>query len=120
VSDRPERVRIGPFVFNITWSQAELMRFCRTDGQDAFGQTHPDTLNIYIDDTRPLVALQNTLVHELLHALLWTYNIPTPVEEGRDKEEEFVSRMDTPLLLLLKENPVVFEWLQRKPEEIHA
>lgn len=120
MSDRPERVRVGPFVFNIVWSQADLMKFCRSDGQDRFGQTHLDTHDIYIDDSRPLVALQNTLMHEILHALNWTYNIPTPANEGEDAEEQFVCRMDTPLLLLLKDNPEVFAWLALKTEDADA
>lgn len=77
-----------------------------------FGETHFDTFAILIDDSRPLSAMQNTLLHELLHCLSWTYNIPTPVVEGQDEEEEYVSRMDAPLLLLIKDNPEIFSWLQ--------
>jgi homospermidine synthase len=110
--NRPSEVKVGPFTFKIIWSQQKLMVAARTMGQDVFGQSYMDRLRIIIDDSRPLVAMQNTLMHEIFHCMVWAYDIPVPkIDSEHDMEEQFTCRIDTPFLLLLKENRSVFDWL---------
>lgn len=116
---RPSSVKLGPFVFNIVWSGADLRRLGRVDGVDRFGMSALDDLRIYVDENRPLAALQNTLLHEILHCLLWVYDIPVPYSEEDNKmEEQYVCRMDSTLLLCMQENRSLFQWLVS--EESHA
>jgi hypothetical protein len=117
VTKRPDSVKVGPFVFNIVWNGAELRRLDRIDGRDSFGMTLMDRHRIVIEDARPLSALQNTLLHEILHALVWTYDVPMPYQDDEHKmEEAFVCRFDSPFLLLMKDNPEVFAWLLTEDE----
>lgn len=110
--ERPTWVKVGPFTFNVVWDQRKTVEYARVDGRDLFGQTHMASLQIYIDDNRPLVALQNTLLHEILHCMVWVWDVPMPFQDDEHKmEEQFVCRMDSPLLQLLKENPQVTQWL---------
>lgn len=121
MSDRPRDIKVGPFVFNIVWDGAELRRLDRIDGRDSFGMTLMDRQRIVIEDARPLQALQNTLLHEILHAVVWTYDIPMPYQDEEHKmEESFICRFDSPFLLLMKENPQVFAWLVLKTEDVDA
>ncbi len=121
MTSRPSSVKVGPFVFNVTWDGHELRRLDRIDGRDSFGMTLMDRCKIVIDDHRPLIALQNTLIHEILHAMVWVYDIPMPYQDDEHKmEEQFVCRFDSPLLLLFKENPAVMQWLALETEDADA
>jgi hypothetical protein len=116
--EKPDRVKVGPFVYKVIWNQQKLMEAARVMGQDVFGQSYMDRLEIIIDDSRPLAAMQNTLMHEIFHCLTWAYDIPVPHLDDEHKEEEaFTCRIDTPFLLLLKENRSLFDWLSVTEDE---
>lgn len=117
--DHPDHVQIGPFNFKILWDAKAMKKASRIDGVDKFGMTSVDDIEIVCDPDRPLIAKQVTLTHEILHAILWVWNISTPFPKDAesdpdDREEVFVACFDAPLLDVLHRNPHVVQFLTAK------
>lgn len=111
---RPDYVLIGPHEFEIVWSQSELLRHARNSGQDRLGQTEIPIQVMTIGDDRPLSGMQETLLHEILHALIWEANITVPENPKAsedDREEKLVGQLSGVLLDCLQRNPLVANWL---------
>ena len=52
------------------------------------------------------------MMHEIVHAVAHTFNIPLPVPE--DEMERVVDSMATGILMVLKDNPEMVKWLLKK------
>lgn len=115
MAERPSHILVGPFRFRIEFDEAPLRESFMLDDVMRFGLTIPERLLIVISPNRPEDALKQTLVHETLHAINWTYNIIfvalDPKSEEHEREETYVSVMSSPLLDTLKRNPQVTAWL---------
>lgn len=58
--------------------------------------------------------MQETLLHEVLHALIWEAGITVPEDKEAsedDREEKLVGQMSGVLLDCLKRNPHIVAWL---------
>lgn len=111
---KPDRVLIGPHEFRIEWSQSEMLRHARNSGQDRFAQTEIPIQLITIGDDRPLSGMQESLIHEILHALIWQacISVPeNPEETHENREEKLVGQLSGVLLDCLQRNPLVVNWL---------
>jgi Zn-dependent peptidase ImmA (M78 family) len=76
-----------------------------TTDSDSLGEWHANKAEIHYDPNATEPVLRETLLHEMLHAVL--------DHTGLDPEDhETIIRSISPLLLhLLKENPKMFAWL---------
>jgi hypothetical protein len=96
---RPAKLKILGKPFLIQWL---------SEGLDAglVGECDSDNQVIRVRDGQPLETEQDTLLHELLHA----------VDEAVDSKmkESQVKRLATGLLAVLKENPNLVAYLRRK------
>ena len=111
---RPDYVLIGPHEFEIVWSQSEMLRHARNSRQDRLGQTEIPIQLITIEDGRPRSGMQETLLHEILHALIWEAGITVPENpeaSEQDREEKLVGQLSGVLLDCLQRNPLVVSWL---------
>ena len=85
------------------------------DSETAVGLHSPDDATIYIQPDVPPTEQVRTLVHELIHALYHAHNIP----KVKRTEEQTCLILETPLTLLLLENPklltAILEAKQGKP-----
>lgn len=101
---RPERIRILGKPFAVKW----------TDGLDAdlVGECDTDKQVITILDGQPLESSQDTLLHELIHA------VDEAVDSGL--KETQVKRLATGLLAVLKDNPRLVAFLRRKNNGIQG
>lgn len=100
---RPEKIKILGKRFALRYVAAEpldagLMGECDSDGQ-----------SILIREAQPLESEQDTVLHEIIHA----------VEEamGLRMKESQVKGAATGLLAVLKDNPQLVSYLRRKPEK---
>lgn len=95
---RPERIRILGKRFTVTYGGP------MEDG--LVGECDSDALRISIRDNQPLESEQDTLLHEVLHA----------VDEamGLKMKEAQVKGAATGLLAVLKDNPALAAYLRRK------
>tara|TARA_R110000782_G_scaffold233710_1_gene319806 strand:+ start:144 stop:470 length:327 start_codon:yes stop_codon:yes gene_type:complete len=80
------------------------------------GQFHPEHCQIDINKGQELQELQDTVLHETLHAILHTQGR----EYGGDVEELYVRALATGLCGVLKDNPEFTLWmLQPSPSTNH-
>lgn len=114
-ASRPESVTVGPFEWSVHWDAKAIKEFGHCAGDPVFGQTHPNDLTIWIDPDRPEQALRETVLHELLHAVVSTFDIRVPYSMGDDdgfsREERLVASLSSPLLDVLRRNPPLTGWL---------
>lgn len=96
---RPAKLKILGKPFIIHWLTEGL-------DPDLVGECDTDKQVIRVRDGQPLESEQDTLLHELMHA----------VDEAVDAKlkESQVKRLATGLLAVLKENPTLVAYLRRK------
>lgn len=114
VASKPDSVTIGPHDFQIIWSGTEMTRHARNSGEDRMGQTEIPLQLITIGDDRPRSGMQETLLHEILHAVIWEACITVPEnpeETAENREEKLVGQLSGVLLDCLQRNPLVVNWL---------
>lgn len=91
-----------------------MLRHARNSGQDRMGQTEIPIQLITIAEDRPRSGVQETLLHEILHALIWEAGISVPEnpeETAENREEKLVGQLSGVLLDCLQRNPLVVNWL---------
>src|SRR5690606_5963686 len=96
---RPEHVDIGPLRWTVSFEQAPLVTAARDDDQaPSFGLMLPEQLTILVDGERPEQVVRDTFVHEMLHAVIYTYSVECKPADGDrepghsdDIEEDLVS-----------------------------
>lgn len=115
--NEPEVVYIGPHDIEIQWNTRELLEKNQQDGKDGFGFSDFDKMRIVIDERCPVTRKREVLLHELLHFVIWAFAIALPVNEdakyphGMDAEEMFIQQMTGPWLLVMYQNPELFQWM---------
>ncbi len=120
--ERPAYVDIGPHRFTIHYDQQYFLDLARSGGRDRFGETSMANMTMIISPARAFTGMQETLLHEILHALIWQAGITIPENpdaSGDEREETLVGQMSGILLDCIKRNPHVFDWLDLK-EPDHA
>lgn len=114
-AERPAGAYIGPYWWSITYSTAELTSIHRLGGGSVHGLTINDDLRIIVEDDRPLQFIKDTVLHELRHAFLYTFNIKIPHSMKEDdeieREEQFVASESTAWLDTMQRNNELFMWL---------
>ena len=78
---------------------------------DLAGQFHPDRCHIDINKAQDKQELQDTVLHETLHAILHTQGR----EYGGEVEELYVRAIATGLSGVLRDNPEFTLWLIQQP-----
>jgi hypothetical protein len=108
----PKSVKIGAQVFNIE------ERDPKKDGMlndGSYGYTLDGKNLIVVDSTIHITKKQVTLLHEIMHAARMVWENPTS-KPGKnaghdDWEHYFIGVWETSLLLIMRENPKLMEWL---------
>jgi hypothetical protein len=74
-------------------------------GTGAVGFCDPETHTIGVVNSQANGALQDTFLHEVLHAICHVMGL-----RETEKEENFVRRLATGLCTVWNHNPAVFKW----------
>ena len=77
------------------------------EGED-LGVCLPHSLKIMVQDSVPLQVQKDTLLHEIMHAICYWYNVL-----DTDREEAVVSKISTGVLQVLTDNPKVAKFLTK-------
>lgn len=107
----PKKVRIAGQIFSI------VERDPKEDGMlndDTYGYTLDQGNLIVIDKTMALGKKQQTVVHEVLHAIRMVHDgikKPGKKDSYETWEHHFIGIFEASMLLLLKDNPELIEWL---------
>ncbi len=99
---RPTKIKVINFDFTIEWYHRGI-----ENGASKFGWTDICKQEIYISDDLNPLKTADTLMHELLHALNWVFDI-----EDDTKEESVARRLSSGLLAIWRDNPELFQYLQ--------
>lgn len=81
---------------------------------EAYAYTLVESNLIVMRQNLPLERKRSILIHEILHAVIFTYGRSDRVEKNEsfdDWEHHFVVLVQEPMLLLLRQNPELVEFL---------
>lgn len=101
---RPTSLKILNIDWKVQWISAES-----DSGTNKFGWCVVAQQVIFIHEMKSAQKIADTFLHELLHAICWTFNL----EDGM-KEEEACARISTGLATVWRDNPDAFRWLSEQ------
>lgn len=108
---RPNSIRIGATKWDIVWSEKKTKR--HPEGNDrVLGLTIHKEQTIYIDDSTKECGQKDTLLHEVLHAIMGVYSF-APSARGKEleREEKLICSMTPALLDTMQRNKKAFAWM---------
>lgn len=114
---RPNQVKIGPYLYDILWSDSSWAKYCPKgkDWRDSAGLCDSKITKILIHaSSLTPIGQKDTLVHEIIHAVYRSFDLETLKLNRKDKNaaEENITIIATPIIHnLMRENPDVMEWL---------
>lgn len=100
----PKRVKIGGF-----WWTIKLDKNVAFEGQ-VYGSTHFPSQTIFLDPRLPQQKLEQTFIHELLHAINWQYGVAKILDKPdghNDLEEIAVAGISMGLYQVLVDNKLL-------------
>jgi hypothetical protein len=104
MSERPQKITIA----SLTWS----IDFNPKLAANVFGMCDSAKLLIQISSTPDQEEVRrSTLLHEIMHALFFTYGFKPTFDEKTETEEEIVSFMSSALYDTLIKNPDVASYI---------
>jgi len=113
----PSRVKVGAQIFKI---EERTVKQDGTLNDNAYGYTLDQGNLIVIDASIAFTKKQQTLLHEIIHAIGMVYGSgqrePTPKDTYEIWEHHFIGIWESPMLSFIKDNPEVVSWLQLKEE----
>lgn len=106
----PKEIHVGSQVYSI------VERTPDTDGMlgESYAYTLAESNLIVIRRDQPYARKRVILIHELLHALIFTFGRNDRVEKNEnydDWEHYFITLTEEPFVMLLRDNPDLVEFL---------
>lgn len=99
------KIKVGPFEYSVKFDKVVA-----NEGS-VFGTTHNNDQLIVLDPDKPDQKIDQTLVHELLHACMFISGLTYRFTDKEPVSEEDVCReLSIVLYQVLKDNPGVFEY----------
>lgn len=114
MAERPTFVLIGPHRFAISYDQHYFLNMARSGAGDMFGESSMADMIIRVSDARALSGMKETLLHEVIHCLIWEAGISipeNPEEDAHKREEKLVGQLSGIFLDVLRRNLQLVEWL---------
>ena len=96
----PKSLKIGGHVWKITHNKDV------TNEGGCFGSTHPLTQRFFLDPEISQQKQEQTLIHEILHAIWWTNGMRSR-EELKKEEEYIIDSLSQGLYQVLKDNKLL-------------
>lgn len=109
----PSKVKVGAQVFRI---EERSVKQDGTLNDNSYGYTLDQGNLIVIDASIAFTKKQQTLLHEIIHAIGMVYGSGQKEPSAKDTyeiwEHHFIGIWEAPMLSFIKDNPEVIEWLQ--------
>lgn len=113
----PKKVRIGAQVFKI---EERSVKQDGTLNDNSYGYTLDQGNLIVIDASIAFTKKQQTLLHEIIHAIGMVYGSGQKEPGLKDTyevwEHHFIGIWEAPMLSFIKDNPEVVAWMQLEEE----
>lgn len=114
----PDYIQIGPVRVKVTIEEGVKTE----DGNPAFGEWMSKNNTIRLEADQSLATRQHTLVHECMHAMFWLGGASAlvgamaagEIHYRANWEEMLVAAMDGSLLVLMRDNPELVEYLRAR------
>jgi hypothetical protein len=81
---------------------------------DPFGRTLHADAQINVRSTQAPPAMRDTVLHEVLHAILWVSGLAFNEQMSEETEERIIRNLTPWLLDLLRKNPKLITYLLEK------
>ena len=98
----PESVQVGPYVYTIVSDAARIAECEKEAHEELFGMTVHKSLEIILHPDAVDMVIRETLLHEVLHAVLYNTGISDRMTEKT--EEHLVRALSPALFVLLRDN----------------
>lgn len=108
-SKLPTSVKIGSH----NWTITEIKRKNQPDG-DHYGFTNDKDASITIDSEMPDSVKRVTILHEIMHAIRFTFGgsyTPPKSTSYEDMEHYFIGLYEEPMTMVLRDNPELVAYL---------
>lgn len=113
----PKSIIIGTQVWEVT---QQKRKHNSEFHEGTYGYTIDKDNTIVLDIEMPESRKRTTLIHELLHAIRFTFGgVTTPSKSAQlaDWEHYFIGLYEEPLVMVLRQNPELSDWLTEKEEK---
>ena len=98
----PASVQVGPYVYTIVADTARIEECEKESREELFGMTLHKSLEIIVQPTAADMVIRETLLHEVLHAVLYNTGIADRMTEKT--EEHLIRALSPALFVLLRDN----------------
>jgi hypothetical protein len=106
------KLKIGPHTYTVYFDKNMINQVNTDAGEAHYGVTDIKHLKITIDPSQAHTQLQDTLLHEILHAI---FDITAAQEDIDHKTEEKLIRRIAPILLqTIQQNPHLINKLTKQ------
>jgi hypothetical protein len=113
----PNRLKIGAQIFKV---EERSVKQDGTLNDNSYGYTLDQGNLIVIDANIAFSKKQQTLLHEVIHALGMVHTNGMKQPGGKDEyevwEHHFIGIWESPMLMFIRDNPEVIAWLQLEEE----
>ena len=109
----PEKVKIGSQLYTLSEREANY----DTGLSDALAYTLPEVNLIVLRKDLPLERKQAIAMHEILHAIIYTFTRQDRIEKNESFEEwehYFIGIIQEPMSMFIKDNPEFMKWAKSK------
>lgn len=111
----PTHVKVGLYVYTVTQDGEAWAKYVN-DGtaKDRMGFSDHNLLIIAVNPGVSPMQKADTLLHEVLHACWWNGSIGSleALSDNADHEEFIISHMSPWLLMVLRDNPELLDYLE--------
>lgn len=97
----PKTLKIGGFIWEVKEDKN-----VSTEG-NAFGSTHPISQKIFLEPGGTTQKQEETLIHEIMHAVWWQSGLSTRFKDNPKIEEEVISALSMGIYQVLKDNDLL-------------
>ena len=106
----PAKVKIGFRVYDVVVDKNAINACTATHGNGVqYGECNHEHLIITVDPTQNPIMVQETMLHEILHACMSLIGVSEEMDEK--VEESLVLRLSPVLMAFMKENPRMVDYL---------
>lgn len=111
----PTRVKVGAYTYTVKVDADRIKELEKESETDLYGITSHGILEIALHPTVAPMVMRETLLHEVLHAVLYNTGV---ADRMTDKNEEHLVRALSPALFaLLRDNPALIQYLVENDEQ---
>lgn len=105
----PEKIKIGYALYDIK-TYTPKKDDTESDEATAMGLTFSQWHFIKLNEQQSIRECASTLVHELLHAIVYVFSIKFKTDQ---EEEKYVSALANGITTIFRDNPELLDWLKK-------